>query len=79
MTREFKRSGRRADRLAMRNLVLSIIVALFGAAILFNGLLGGRETSDGAYGNGQRAALAIAVVMVVLGARGVIKGLRAGG
>jgi len=63
----------------MRNLVLSIIVALFGAAILFNGLLGSRETSDGDYGNGQRAALAIAVVMGVLGARGVIKGLRAGG
>ncbi len=60
--------------MSTRNLILSIVVGLWGAAILVRTLvIGGPEGGDGsAYRAGSIVALVLAVVMLIAGVRGVL-------
>jgi hypothetical protein len=53
-----------------RSRILPPIIAIWGALIVVNLLLTGRQ--GGAYGSGQLAAGALGVVMVVAGLRAVL-------
>ena len=58
------------------NLIASIVIALWGAGILVSSTLRDDDVGDGAYGTGQRLAIAFAVVMVAVGVRGIVIELR---
>jgi hypothetical protein len=60
----------------MSNLVIGGIVALWGVAVLVNGLLLSPRESDGAYGAGRFAGIALGGVLAFLGGRTAIKALR---
>ena len=57
----------------MRNLILPILITVWGAGIVLRGLLGDGLAGDGAYGAGQMAGLLIGFVMLGLGVRHLIR------
>jgi len=62
----------------MRQLVLGIIVGVWGAALVIAKLVGSAPSDGGgAYGAGQDAAWMFGVVMFVVGAFAIRNGLRA--
>ena len=58
------------------NLIASIVISLWGSAILVSSVLRDTPDSGGAAGAGRSAALVAAVVMVGLGVRGILIELR---
>jgi hypothetical protein len=55
----------------MRQLILGIIGALWGGAIVISGLASG--VSGGAYGGGQVAAIVFGFVFLLVGGRAIVK------
>jgi hypothetical protein len=61
----------------MRQIIIGAILVVWGLAIVVSPLI--RETHGGAYGAGQMIAWLVGVVMVVAGARAVLKAREARG
>jgi hypothetical protein len=61
----------------MRNLILAIVITLWGAGIVFGRMLGATDTGSGAYGFGQNLAFILGIVMVAAGTRAIVKHLNA--
>jgi hypothetical protein len=61
----------------MRNLVLAIILTIWGAGIVLRGLFGDGLSGGGSYGTGQFAAFLFGFVMVGAGVRFLVKHVRA--
>ncbi|TMK40489.1 MAG: hypothetical protein E6G56_07460 [Actinobacteria bacterium] len=59
-----------------RNLILGVVVAIWGAAVLVAQIVASHPRSGGAYGAGQTAGVAFAVVMLAIGVFTVAKILR---
>lgn len=57
----------------MRNLIIAIILTVWGAGIVLRGLFGDGVAGDGAYGAGQTAAFLIGFVMFGAGVRFLVK------
>jgi hypothetical protein len=57
------------------NMIASTVVFVWGAAILIDTAMAGGPQGEGAYRGGQTGALVFAVVLVVLGAVGVVREL----
>lgn len=60
----------------MRNLILGVIVAVWGIAAVIADLAGGMPDSHGAYGTGQTIGLVFAIFLIVIGIRALRKGLQ---
>lgn len=61
----------------MRQIVLGVLGALLGAAILLRFLLGDPIAGSGAYAAGQYAGIAVGALLVIVGARTLVRGLGA--
>jgi hypothetical protein len=57
----------------MRNLVLAVLVTVWGLGIVVSRLLSGGGGEPGAYGAGQNLAFALGLVMIAAGVRGPVK------
>ncbi len=60
----------------MRQIVLGALGALLGSAILLRFLLGDPIAGSGAYAAGQYAAIAVGALLLIVGARALVRGLR---
>lgn len=60
----------------MRNRILGAIGVLWGGGLLVRAYLGGGPVGSGPFRNGQIAALAFAVLLVLVGGYYLIKGNR---
>jgi hypothetical protein len=57
----------------MRNLVLAVLVTVWGLGIVLSRLLSDGGGEAGAYGAGQSLAFALGLVMIAAGVRGLVK------
>ena len=57
----------------MRNLILAIVITIWGAGIILRGLFADGLAAGGSYGAGQTAAFLFAFAMVFAGVRGILK------
>lgn len=64
------------DSAHMRNLILGVIVAVWGAAVVFNGLILSKPEGEGAYHTGQVVGIGVGAVMAVVGVRAVLRSRR---
>jgi len=64
------------DNARVRNLILGVIVALWGAAVVVNGLILSKPEGGGAYHSGQIVGVAVGAVLAVVGVRTALKARR---